>query len=108
MSLRVAFICVVPSPYQRDLLAARAARPEIDLHVYYMERAAPDSPWPEKPLAPNEEYLRGFWFGIRTRRVHVNWPLPDLSGYVFVVLNTLMSFTAQWIMRFPLRWKWGR
>src|SRR4051812_25298949 len=111
MSLRVAFLCVVPSPYQRDLLAALAARPEIDLHVYYMERAAPDSPWPEKPLAPYEEYLRGFWFGIGTRRVHVNWPLPDLSGYDVVVLNTLMSFTAQYLMRVRLRRKrwlfWG-
>lgn len=68
MSLRVAFICVVPSPYQRDLLAALAARPEVDLHVYYMERAAPDSPWPEKALAPYEEYLHGGWFGIGSRR----------------------------------------
>ncbi len=65
MSLRVAFICVVPSPYQRDLFAALAARPEVDLHVYYMERAAPDSPWPEKPLAAYEEYLKGFWFRAR-------------------------------------------
>jgi glycosyltransferase involved in cell wall biosynthesis len=103
MSLRVAFICVVPSPYQRDLFAALAARPEIDLHVYYMERAAPDSPWPEKPLAPYEEYLRGFWFGIGARRVHVNWPLPDFSRYDVVVLNTLMSVTAQYLMRVRLR-----
>lgn len=103
MSLRVAFICVVPSPYQRDLFAALAARPEVDLHVYYMERAAPDSPWPEKPLASYEHYLPGFWFGLRSRRIHVNWPLPDLSGYDLVVLNTLMSFTAQWLMRVRLR-----
>ncbi|HEV7402495.1 MAG TPA: glycosyltransferase family 4 protein [Chthoniobacteraceae bacterium] len=111
MSLRVAFICVVPSPYQRDLLAALAARPEVDLHVYYMERAAPDSPWPEKPLAPYEEYLPGFWFALGSRRIHVNWPLPDLSGYDVVVLNTLMSFTAQWLMRVRLRGRrwlfWG-
>lgn len=111
MSLRVAFICVVPSPYQRDLLAALAARPELELHVYYMERAAPDSPWPEKPLAPYEHYLRGGWFGVGARRVHVNWPLPDLSRCDVVVLNTLMSFTAQNLMRVRLRGKrwlfWG-
>src|SRR3954467_9628238 len=103
MSLRVAFICVVPSPYQRDLLAALAARPEIDLLVYYMERAAPDSPWPEKPLAPYESYLPGFWFPIGSRRCHVNWGLPDFRRYDVVVLNTLMSLTAQWLMRGPLR-----
>lgn len=111
MKKRVAFICVVPSPYQRDLLAALAARPEVDLHVYYMERAAPDSPWPEKPLAPYEQYLRGGWFGFGSRRIHVNWPLPDLAGYDVVVLNTLMSFTAQYLMRVRLRGKrwvfWG-
>jgi glycosyltransferase involved in cell wall biosynthesis len=111
MSLRAAFICVVPSPYQRDLLAALAERAEVDLHVYYMERAAPDSPWPEKPLAPFEEYLPGFWFPLGSRRVHVNWPLPDLSRYDVVVLNTLMSFTAQYLMRVRLRGKcwvfWG-
>jgi glycosyltransferase involved in cell wall biosynthesis len=111
MSLRVAFICVVPSPYQRDLFAALAQRPEVDLQVYYMERAAPDSPWPEKPLAHYEHYLRGGWFALGSRRVHVNWPLPDLSKHDVVVLNTLMSFTAQNLMRVRLRRKrwlfWG-
>jgi glycosyltransferase involved in cell wall biosynthesis len=107
----VAFVCVVPSPYQRDLLAALAARPEIDLSVYYMERAAPDSPWPEKALGAYESYLPGFWFGLGTRRVHVNWPLPDFSRFHIVVLNTLMSVTAQLLMRWHLRGRrwvfWG-
>jgi glycosyltransferase involved in cell wall biosynthesis len=101
--LRVAFICVLPSPYQRDLLAALAARPEVELSAFYMEKAAPDSPWPEKPLASYEQYLPGFWFGLGTRRVHANWPLPDLRSFDFVVLNTLMSLTGQYLMRVRLR-----
>lgn len=105
MSLRVAFICVVPSPYQRDLFAALAARPEIDLQVYYMERAAPDSPWPEKPLAPYELELSGGCLSLGSRRIHWN-ALPDLSRFDVVVLNTLMSVTAQQLMQWWRRRNW--
>ena len=35
------FITIVPSPYQRDLFRALAARPEIELRVYYMEATSP-------------------------------------------------------------------
>jgi hypothetical protein len=34
---KVAFVTIVPSPYQRDLFGALAARDEIDLSVYYLE-----------------------------------------------------------------------
>jgi hypothetical protein len=64
---RVGIISVVPSPYQRDLFAALASRSEIDLSVYYMEAASPDSPWPERPLATYEQILPGFWFPFRGR-----------------------------------------
>src|SRR4051812_35483023 len=109
--LRVAFVSVVPSPYQRDIFAALATRPELDLSVFYMEKAAPDSPWPEKPLAPYESYLSGFWLPLGSRRVHLNWPLPRFALFDVVVLNTLMSATAQWLMRVSfrgMRWMfWG-
>ena len=99
MSLRAAFISVVPSPYQRDLFAALASRPEVQPEVFYLEAAAPDSPWPEKALAPYETILPGRWFALGSRRIHVNWHLPDLRAYDVVVLNTLMSATGQWLMR---------
>jgi glycosyltransferase involved in cell wall biosynthesis len=109
--MRVAFFSVVPSPYQRDLFQALALRPEIDLHVFYLEAAAPDSPWPPRPLAAYETILRGFWFPIGGARCHVNWRLPNLAKFDVVVLNTLMSITAQWLMRAMLRGKtwisWG-
>ena len=101
--IRVAFISVVPSPYQRDLFAALAARSDVAPRVFYMERAAPDSPWPERPLAPHEQYLPGFWFPLGSARVHVNWHLPSPRDFDVIVCNTLMSFTGQWLMRAKLR-----
>lgn len=101
--LRIAFISVVPSPYQRDLFRALAKRPEITLDVYYLEAAAPDSPWPEKPLEAHEHILPGFWIGAGGARMHVNWSLPDLRNRDIVVMNSLISFTAQWLMRFRLK-----
>ncbi len=104
--IRAAFISVVPSPYQRDLFAALAERGDVALRVFYMERAAPDSPWPEKPPAPYESYLPGFWFPLGAARVHVNARLPDPADYDVVVCNTLMSVTGQWLMR--RRWRAAR
>lgn len=111
MKWRVLFVSVVPSPYQRDLFRALAERPEIELEVCYLERAAPDSPWPEKPLAPFERVLPGFWVSLRGARVHVNANLPDPRQFDVVVLNTLMSVTAQRMLRGSLRGRrwmfWG-
>lgn len=100
MRKAVAFISVVPSPYQRDLFRALAARPEIDLRVYYLEAAAPDSPWPQEPLAPYESILPGFWFPIGKARCHWNWRLPDWHKFSILVCNTLLTtLTGQWLMR---------
>src|SRR5262245_4894735 len=96
---KVLFITIVPSPYQRDLFAARAARDEVDLSVYYMERESPDSPWPDKPLRPFEHVLPGFWVPIGKARGHVNWSLPDVSRADLVVLSSFTSLTGQWLMR---------
>jgi glycosyltransferase involved in cell wall biosynthesis len=101
--IRVAFVSVVPSPYQRDLFAALAGRDDVQPRVFYMERAAPDSPWPGKPLAAHESYLPGFWFSFGRARVHLNWRLPRARDYDVIVCNTLMSLTGQWLMRAKLR-----
>ena len=102
-ALRIAFISVVPSPYQRDLFRALAKRAEIALDVYYLEAASPDSPWPEKPLEAYEHIMPGFWIPAGGARLHVNWGLPNLRGHDVVVMNSLISFTAQWLMRFRLK-----
>ena len=109
--MKVAFVSVVPSPYQRDLFRALAERPEVELSVFYLEAAAPDSPWPEKALAGYERVLRGTWLPLGAARCHANWPLPKLRDHDVVVMNTLMSLTGQWLMRTSLRGRawifWG-
>jgi glycosyltransferase involved in cell wall biosynthesis len=108
---KVAFVTIVPSPYQRDLFGALAAREDVDLNVYYMEGASPDSPWPEKPLRHFEKIMPGFWLPLGGARGHVNWKLPDLSQTHMVVLSSFTSLTGQWLMRRGLRNKswlfWG-
>ncbi len=101
--MKVAFVSVLPSPYQRDLFAELAVQPGVNLSVFYMEKSAPDSPWPEKPLAAHEHYLPGFWFHLGHARVHLNWRLPAPRDYDVIVCNTLMSLTGQWLMRTRLR-----
>jgi glycosyltransferase involved in cell wall biosynthesis len=108
---KAVFITIVPSPYQRDLFGALAARDDIDLSVYYMEAASPDSPWPEKSLRSFERIMPGFWVSFRGARSHVNWNLPDLSEADFVVLSSFTSLTGQYLMHGRLRRKrwlfWG-
>jgi glycosyltransferase involved in cell wall biosynthesis len=108
---RVLFVTVVPSPYQRDLFRALAAREEVSLSVCYLEAAAPDSPWPQERLESYERILPGFWLPFFGARWHVNWNLPRLLEYDVVVLNNFASVTAQWLMRGQLRGKrwlfWG-
>ena len=104
MRKAAAFISVVPSPYQRDLFRALSARPEIDLRVFYLEAASPDSPWPAKPLASYESVLPGFWFPIGHARCHWNWRLPDWREFPILVCNTMLNTpTGQWLMRGPWR-----
>ena len=103
---KVAFVTIVPSPYQRDMFGALAAREELDLNVFYLESAAPDSPWPDKELRSYEKILPGFWFQLGNVRAHVNWPIPDLADADFVVLSSFTSVTGQLLMRRMRRQRW--
>jgi hypothetical protein len=86
--MKVGFVSVVPSPYQRDLFHALSQRPEVELSVSYLEAGAYDAPWPEKPLAAYEKILPGFWLPIGSGRSHFNWRLPSLRQFDVVVMNT--------------------
>src|SRR5205823_11559137 len=92
------FLTVVPSPYQRDLFGALAAREDVELSVCYLEAASPDSPWPQTALRPFERILPGFWLPFRGARWHFNWHLPDCSAADFVVVSSFSSWTGQWLM----------
>ncbi len=94
------FISIVPSPYQRDLFEALAARSDVKLRVCYLEAESPGYPWPKTPLASYEEVLPGRWLGISGARVHWNFGLPSPADYDVVVLNSYTSLTAQWFMRY--------
>jgi glycosyltransferase involved in cell wall biosynthesis len=111
VSYEVAFFSVVPSPYQRDLFRALSRRGDVRARIYYLEASRPDSPWPEKPLEEYETVLPGGHVPLRNDRCQWNWPLPKIDACDFVVMNSLMSFTAQWLMRAGLRRKrwifWG-
>ena len=108
---KVVFITIVPSPYQRDLFEALAARNDVDLSVYYLEAASPDSPWPEKPLRPFERIMPGFWVPFGGARGHLNWRLPNVSEPHITVVSSFTSLTGQWVMRRALRGRrwlfWG-
>jgi glycosyltransferase involved in cell wall biosynthesis len=108
---RVLFVTIVLSPYQRDLFHALASREDVNLSVCYMESASPDSPWPKTKLETYERILPGFWIPAFGARWHVNWALPDVAPFDFVILSSFTSLTGQWLMRWKLtgaRWIfWG-
>lgn len=97
---RLVFLSLVPSPYQRDVFRAIAARARVDLSVIYLENAAPDSPWPATALAPWEQVLPGFTAGRGQWRSHFNWPVPKpRTGETWVVNGAMTDFTTQWFIR---------
>lgn len=96
--VRVQFYSIVPSPYQRDLFYDLSQLPEIELQVYYLESASPDSPWPQKPLYPYESILPGSCLTWGNARFHWNWHWPDLQNSDIVVLNGYQNLVAQCIL----------
>lgn len=109
--LKITFVTIVPSPYQKDLFKALASRNDVNLNVEYMEAASPDSPWPAVPLAAYERLMPGCWLPFAGGRVHVNWRLPEVSNADIVVVSSFTSVTGQLLMRYRLpgkRWiYWG-
>jgi len=67
--MRVAFICILPSPYQRDLLNTLNGFENVDLDVFYLEESTPDSPWPLAQLNRFEHVLRGSCVTVFGRRL---------------------------------------
>jgi glycosyltransferase involved in cell wall biosynthesis len=100
---KATFVTIVPSPYQRDLFGALAARDDVELNVYYMEAESPDSPWPERPLRSFERIMPGFWVPFGGARGHVNWGIPDPSRSDVIVLSSFTSLTGQYLMRGALQ-----
>src|SRR5258708_4694826 len=108
---RVLFITIVPSPYQRDLFRALAARNDVELSVCYLDKRSPENPWPEKVLRPFERILPGFSVSWGEARMQVNWKMPNISQFDIVVLSSFTSLVGQVLMYGALhrkRWIfWG-
>ena len=86
---KVAFITILPAPYQRDLFASIAKRPEIDLTVYYLVSKSVDNPWPPRPLQPYERMLSGVYINSRWS---IAWGFfDDLKSFDFVVSAAHLS-----------------
>ncbi len=81
------------------MFEALSRQPEVDLTVYYWERAAPDSPWPEKAFRPFERLLKGRPITIFGSRFHFVWGAGSLDDYDVIILNGYMSLISQWILR---------
>jgi glycosyltransferase involved in cell wall biosynthesis len=96
---KVIFVTIVPSPYQRDLFAALAARDDVELRVYYMEAESPDSPWPKRPLRSFERIMPGFCLPFGGARGHFNWGLPNAFESDVLVLSSFTSLTGQYLIR---------
>ncbi len=99
----VVFLGVVPSPYQCDLLSALRDGPLPDLRVFWLEKSADDSPWPERERAMGDRVLSGFCIGRGRVRSHLNIT-PEWGPDPLVILNTsLTDLTTQWLLRAGLR-----
>ncbi len=101
--MKVLFLSIVPSPYQRDLFACLHEREELSIQVRYAEAGSPDSPWPEASLAEYEKVYRSFYLSWRGKRFIVNSQLPAVEGFDAVVLNGYVTVPAQWLLRFAAR-----
>jgi len=98
--LRVSFISVVPSPYQRDLFKAINQLDGVTLRVNYLEPSAPDSPWRDADLEEWETVIPGWCLGKGRVRSHFNWKIPDLNDQDVVVVNAaLTDLTTQTLLR---------
>ena len=89
----------------QELFAAGVAA-GWDLRVLYMESAAPDTYWGDRPLADYEEILPGRWFWFLGGRVHFNPTvtrrLKAIDADVYVVAG-YFGLTQQLVMRW-LSW----
>ncbi|MFO7725218.1 MAG: glycosyltransferase family 4 protein [Oceanipulchritudo sp.] len=97
--MKVLFLSIVPSPYQRDLFACLHDLEGIDIQVRYAEAGSPDSPWPKEQLAHYEQVYRSFYLSWGGKRFIVNSQLPSVEGFDAVVLNGYVTVPAQWLLR---------
>jgi len=97
--MKVLFLSIVPSPYQRDIFASLNKLDDLEIAVRYAEAGSPDSPWPKEALAAYEKVYPSFYLSWQGKRFIVNRQLPSVADFDAVVLNGYVTIPAQWILR---------
>lgn len=105
--MKLLILTVMPSPYQRQLFAALAALPDINLQVFYFTAGAHDREWDIPDMAPFERILPGRTLRRISNSAHWN---PGVTAEIeafrpdLVVVSSYSALTAQRAMRY-LNWR---
>lgn len=100
--MKLLFLTVIPTPYQRDLFRAIEATGDVDLSVFYYRAQAHDREWKKPELTPFERILDGQTLTVLGPSAHWNPGAlqaieeiaPDLT-----VVSDYTAPTAQVVMR---------
>ena len=100
--VRIVFLTVMPSPYQRELFHALQNSNQFDVRVLYYTPMAGDRDWNVSALAPFEKIMPGrtlTWFG---RSAHINPGVIRTLEHApadLIVVSDYSAPTAQLVMR---------
>lgn len=104
--MKLLFLTVIPSPYQRQLFSALANEDSVELQIFYFTAGAHDREWKRPDMEPFERILDG-------RTLHAFGPSAHWNpGYAsailaakpdLVVVSDYSAPTAQMAMRFLLQ-----
>lgn len=101
-NIKLQFLTVMPSPYQRQLFAAMARAPGISVDVAYFTSGAHDREWQAPDLLGHEAVMAGRTLNWLGPSAHWN---PDVVGRItaaradLVVISDYSAPTAQVAMR---------
>lgn len=105
--MRLVFLTVIPSPYQRQLFAAMQASDAMEARVFYFARSEHNRAWHVPDLRPYETVLEGRTVRLGGRSVHWNpGTLRRLRAEAadLVVVSDYSAPAAQLAMRALARW----
>jgi glycosyltransferase involved in cell wall biosynthesis len=100
--LKLLFLTVIPSPYQRQLFSAIDALEDVDLTVMYFAGTASDREWKLPELYPFERILEGRSLSALGSSTHWNPGVMkevEKVGPDLIVVSDYSALTAQFVMR---------
>ena len=100
--MKLLFLTVIPSPYQRQLFTALAARGDVDVQVFYFTAGAHDRSWAIPDLHPFETILPGRTLTRLGPSAHWNPGIMDRIAQAdpdLVIVSDYSAVTAQVAMR---------